>query len=316
MKKLVLGGVLLLVVALGAIALSFRAATLPVDSSQPAPLLPVPMRTEGVSLHAIKAGTMDSTAAFAYRGGRFGDKRVFGMGAILVHHPLGCVLFDTGFGKEVDEHVKTTPLLMRLTSSYSKEATVAEQLQQADIGSDQLLGVVLTHAHWDHVSGLPDLPGVPVLVTQEEMEFIRSGGASTKLARSFTDTQYRVYRYSGGPYAGFERSIDLFGDGSVVLVPAGGHTPGSVVAFITTSAGKRYALIGDLVWQKEGVDLPAERPWLSRRMVDSDPSRVRELLVQLHRLQQANPELTIVPAHDRRVWDALPPLSAVAPASN
>jgi len=310
MKKLGLLAVSLLCVALGLLALSFRPAKLAVDAAGPAPQLPEPMRTEGVSLHAIKAGLMGSSAAMAYRGGGFGDHREFGMGAILVHHPLGCLLFDTGFGKDVDQHVKTTPLLMRLTSSYTKEATVAEQLKTAGIGSDQLLGIVLTHAHWDHVSGLPDLPGVPVLVEQQELDFIRRGGPVTALARSFTDTPWRVYRYSGGPYAGFERSLDLFGDGSVVLVPAGGHTPGSVIAFVTTSAGQRYALVGDLVWQKEGVELPAERPWISRRMVDADAGRVRELLVQLHQLQQANPGLVIVPAHDRRVWNALPPLAA------
>jgi len=311
MRKLGLGALSLLLVALGLLALSFRGVTLAVDTAQPAAQLPQPMRTEGVSLHAIKAGLMGSSAAMAYRGGRFGDHREFGMGAILVHHPLGCLLFDTGFGKDVDQHVKTTPLLMRLTSSYTKEATVAEQLTAAGIGPDQLLGIVLTHAHWDHVSGLPDLLDVPVLVDQQELDFIRTGGSVTALARSFTDTPWRVFRYSGGPYAGFDRSLDLFGDGSVVLVPAGGHTPGSVIAFVTTSAGQRYALVGDLVWQKEGVDLPAERPWLSRRLVDSNPRRVRELLVQLHQLQQANPGLVIVPAHDRRVWDALPPLTAV-----
>lgn len=310
MKKAWLG---VLAVVVGAatlvLSLSFRAATLPVDASQPAPQLPMPMRTEGVSLHAVKAGLMSSSAAMAYRGGGFGDRRDFGMGAILVHHPLGSLLFDTGFGRDVDQHVKTTPLLMRLTSSYTKEPTVAEQLTQAGVKNDDLVGIVLTHAHWDHVSGLPDLPGVPVLVNQLELDFIRSGDAATRLARRFSDVPYRVYRYSGGPYAGFERSLDLFGDGSVVLVPAGGHTPGSIIAFVTTSDGGRYALVGDLVWQREGVDLPAERPWVSRMLVDDDATRVRELLVQLHRLQQANPGLVIVPAHDRRVWDALPALT-------
>ena len=30
------------------------------------------------------------------------------------------------------------------------------------------LRILLTHAHWDHVSGVADFPGVPVLVTEEE----------------------------------------------------------------------------------------------------------------------------------------------------
>jgi glyoxylase-like metal-dependent hydrolase (beta-lactamase superfamily II) len=38
-----------------------------------------------------------------------------------------------------------------------------------------------------------------------------------------------------------------------VIVPARGHTPGSVVMFITLSGGARYAFVGDLVWQLEGL---------------------------------------------------------------
>jgi N-acyl homoserine lactone hydrolase len=300
---------LLLLAGLAVLANSFRAVTLPVDPT-PGPTLPQARPTQGVSLHAVKAGIMDSTAAFAFRGGSFSDRREFGMGGILVRHPLGNVLFDTGFGRDVDAHLQTIPMLMRATSTYRKEATVAEQLSAAGILPSELHGIVLTHAHWDHVSGLPDLPGVPVLVNQEELDFIRQGGDATVLARSFPNTPYKVYGFDGGPYVGFDHSLDLFGDGSVVLVKAGGHTPGSIIAFISTSDARRYALVGDLVWQSEGVNLPAERPWLARRLVDKDPARVRDLLVQLHRLQQANRDLLIVPAHDRRVWDTLPPLAA------
>jgi hypothetical protein len=45
-------------------------------------------------------------------------------------------------------------------------------------------------------------------------------------------------------------------------------------------------------------------------MVDFDGDRNRELIVKLHELQQALPDLIIVPAHDRRVWDALPAFAA------
>ena len=91
-----------------------------------------------------------------------------------------------------------------------------------------------------------------------------------------------------------------------MLVPGPGHTPGSIIAFVKTSDGKRYALIGDLVWQKEGVDLPAERPWISRRLVDKDPEQVRAAIVHMHRLQKQLPDLIVVPAHDQRVWEQLP----------
>ncbi|MGH8453289.1 MAG: MBL fold metallo-hydrolase, partial [Nevskiales bacterium] len=167
---------------------------------------------------------------------------------------------------------------------------------------------VLTHAHWDHVSGLPDLPGVPVWVTQQELDFIHSGKFMATLIASFKDINYRVYGFDHGPYLGFAHSYDVFGDGSVVIVPAAGHTPGSVIAFITTPDAKRYALIGDIAWQKESIAIPAQRPWLPRLMVDEDADSNRALIIKLHELQQTMPDLIMVPAHDRRVWQGLPAL--------
>ncbi len=112
-----------------------------------------------VKLFAIEAGKMFSSAAFAYRGGAFDDERVFNSGAVLVQHPRGALLFDAGFGSNLDAHVATNPWLARTLTRYEAETTVAEQLAAAGIAPRDLLGIVPTHAHWDHVSGVSDLPG-------------------------------------------------------------------------------------------------------------------------------------------------------------
>ena len=67
-----------------------------------------------------------------------------------------------------------------------------------------------------------------------------------KLARTHGTSAYVAYPFPDGPYRGFDQSRDVFGDGSVVLVPAGGHTPGSIIAFVSLPDVKHYALIGDL----------------------------------------------------------------------
>ncbi|MGH8539459.1 MAG: MBL fold metallo-hydrolase [Stenotrophobium sp.] len=308
MKKLSLGIAAVLLIALGAFVWSFTPEKLPVG--QPFTVqVPQAHPPAGMSLVAIEAGKMISSAAFAYRGGSLFDERVFNMGGILVRHPKGNFLFDTGFGRDVDAHFKTIPWLMRLTSRYEKETPVADQLKAAGIPLSSLTGIILTHAHWDHVSGIPDLPGVPVWVNVNEQAFINSEYSETALIRSLGKLPYHEYFYTSGPYLGFDKSLDVLGDGSIVLVPAPGHTPGSIIAFIATPDGKRYALVGDLVWQKEGIDLPAERPWISRELVDWDADSEREIIVHMHKLQTAMPNLIIVPAHDRQVWNSLPKLT-------
>jgi glyoxylase-like metal-dependent hydrolase (beta-lactamase superfamily II) len=207
------------------------------------------------------------------------------------------------------------PRLMQAMSHYEKETPVADQLHAAGLSPGQLKGIVLTHAHWDHISGVEDLPGVPVWLPQAELDFIRSGDRMTALARSFGELNYHVYDFPDGPYLGFATSYDVFKDGSVVIVPAGGHTPGSVIVFVALPGGKRYAFVGDLVWQKEAVAIPAERPWLSRMLVDKDDATVRLRVAQLHRIAELIPDLVIVPAHDRRVLETLPPLTRMEPRS-
>lgn len=258
MRRILLLIGLLLLLSLAALAWSFA----PQDLDAPAdPTIAAPAAVASpVTIKAILAGKMYSSAGFAYRGGSLFEERVFGMGGILVEHPKGKLLFDTGFGSAVAEQLKTTPWLMQNTARIEKEPTVAAQLAAAGIPQSALAGVVLTHAHWDHVSGLVDLPDVPVLVPQAELDFVNNGGAATEVARQIGTKNYRIYVFDGGPYLGFAHSLDFFGDGSVVLVPAPGHTPGSIFAFITTSDGKRYVLIGDTAWQSEGVDRPAEKP--------------------------------------------------------
>lgn len=202
---------------------------------------------------------------------------------------------------------------MQKTARFEREPTIAAQLATTGIPQNELTGIVLTHAHWDHVSGLVDLPDVPVFVPQSELDFINSNNAATALAREIGTKNYRTYAFDGGHYLGFEHSHDFFGDGSVVAVPAPGHTPGSIFAFINTSDGKHYVLVGDTAWQIEGVDRPAEKPWLARNLVDNDAAEVRGLLVRLHQLKQAIPDLIVVPAHDRRVWEQLPRLTTPSP---
>jgi N-acyl homoserine lactone hydrolase len=305
MKTFLLIVLLLIVAGITALGLSFRAQTLPVSGdytiAPPSASPPPEMRVS-----VLPSGSMRSAAAMAYRGGGFDDTRVFGMDVVLIEHPQGDLLIDAGFGRDVAAHFETTPMLMQLTASYEEEMPVVDRLAAAGRGLDSIKGVLLTHAHWDHVSGLADMPGVPVWLTPAERRFMRSGHHAVALAASLEGVNWHVYDFEHGPYLGFERSLDMYGDGSVVLVPSGGHTPGSVIVFVTLPEGRRYAFIGDLAWQSEGVSLPAERPWISRTLVDVDQGRVREVVTHLHHLQQAIPDLLILPSHDRRAFGELP----------
>jgi glyoxylase-like metal-dependent hydrolase (beta-lactamase superfamily II) len=254
----------------------------------------------------IPTGVTHRSAAFAYRGGSFFDRRDFAMNAVLVRHPRGDVLIDTGLGRNVDADFAEMPFYFRLVTRYTKGRPVAEQLRANGYDFSQLT-VLLTHAHWDHASGLSDLHGVRVLVTEAERRFIDDGGFLTASARAAADVRWETYGFEGGTYLGFPSHHDIHGDGAIVIVPAPGHTPGSVIVFVNTPA-QRYAFIGDLTWQREGILEREERPWPQRAVGDFDAAAVRSELSTVNALSLRFPEIEIVPAHDARAYRSLPML--------
>lgn len=277
--------------------------TLPLVPAWAGPL-PEASPPSGMAVYQLPTGTYETRAAFAVQGGSFRDKRQFAANAVLVQHPKGDLLIDAGFGSDVATHMATLPRIER--APYHAAQTVNEQLDASRYDRDRLLGVLVTHSHWDHVSGLDDLE-LPIWINAGERRFAAEMPGGKVFRSVATGHQIREYAFDGPPYLGFSSNFDLHGDGSVVIALAGGHTPGSVVVFVTEPSGERYAFIGDLTWQLDGIQRRVERPWLLRKLADSDPGQVRHGLLRLIALAGL---MQIVPAHDRTAYAGIPPLPA------
>ena len=266
--------------------------------------LPEASPPPGMAIYQLPTGTYETRAVFAVRGGSFRDKRHFAATAILVQHPKGDLLIDAGFGSGVAAHVGELPRIAR--APYEAARTVSEQLDASGYDRSRLLGVLLTHSHWDHVSGLDGLQ-VPIWMNSGKGRYAAEDPDGKVFRTVSAGHEIREYELDGPPYLGFPSSFDVYGDGSVVIALAGGHTTGSVVVFVTVPSGKRYAFIGDLTWQLDGIRRRAERPWLLRKLADSDPGQVRQGLLRVIALAGL---MQIVPAHDLNAYDGIPRLPA------
>jgi len=303
--RIVLGAFAVLIVASG---WTFVKRPLAVPDTPGVPLPPLP-NVQGVSVSVVSTAEIASLHAFSVRGGSFINGFTSAIAAFLVEHPRGKVLIDAGAAREIDAHMKTIPFLMRAVSTLTLHQPTVDALKAGGLDPGRLSAIWLTHSHWDHVSGLADLSDeVPVWLTDEEIEYAwrdEGGGRLFRELQAQAKPKIREHRLTDGAYGPFPWSKDYFGDGSVVLVSLSGHTPGSLGILVNLASGKRYLFIGDTAWAREGVEWPAEKPLVTRSMVDDDPTLVRDQLVFLHKLQKTNPELVIVPAHDARVHEQM-----------
>ena len=270
--------------------------------------LPEAVPPAGLAVYQLPTGTYETRAAFAVRGGSFRDKRHFATTAVLVQHSKGDLLIDAGFGAGVAAHVATLPRFMR--GPYQATETVSGQLDAAGYDRSRPLGVLVTHSHWDHVSALDEL-AVPIWINAGEREYAAEDVDGKVFRRVSQGHEIHEYPFDGPSYLDFPCSHDVYGDGSVVIALAGGHPTGSVVVFVTVPSGTRYAFIGDLTWQLEGIRRRVERPWLLSKLADSDRDQLRQGLLRAISLTGV---MQVIPAHDRDAYNGIARLPATPPA--
>jgi len=165
---------------------------------------------------------------------------------------------------------------------------------------------LLSHLHWDHVSGIPDIPGVLLRINRVEYEAARLGllDANGGLVRQLMgDNPIEFFDCAGLAYEGFRSSLDLFGDGSVVLVPLPGHTAGNTGMFINRANGPRVFLLGDAAWVSQNYLRPATMHPIMWSRITSDDATARQTLIKLHHFALQHPEIILVAMHDAEMQE-------------
>jgi N-acyl homoserine lactone hydrolase len=301
LKRIVL--LLLAFVAVAAIALYllyFRRTPLPSATPHTRPV-PVISAIPGIS--ACWVETANTFSGFS-----------FGMtaGSVLVKHPAGDLLIDTGSSSHYDQEISVYPF-----ATWLKLKALAGQLQPKvplpdllrHIGEDpaKLRWAILSHVHLDHAGGLMDLPHLPVLLTREELQFAADPSIQAKgyviavHTQQFPPVSAPTLRFDPTPYETFDESADLYRDGSVIVVPLRGHTPGSVGIFVNLSPARRLFYVGDSVDDERGFEERVGKSLILRDS-DNDVALASQIVGRLNDLHEKVPELAIIPAHGRSAY--------------
>lgn len=240
---------------------------------------------EGVRLFGFTVGYVYMPLAF-FLAGETGEVRA-PVTAYLIDHPKGLVLFDTGLGARFER-----PKGAERDSFVDIETgdTMDARLRAIGVEPGDIRWIIVSHLHTDHAGGNRYFPNATVIVQEAEHRFAFNEGPQ--------DPVYLLSEYdTGQPFKKITGEYDLFGDGTVVVFPTLGHTPGHQSVKVKTDGGE-VVLTGDCCSMKRTLD----EFKMPEHCYDAD-----KFLASLQTLSQMQKKgARVFPSHDPEFWDTVP----------
>lgn len=191
-----------------------------------------------VALYAIDCGrmTMPDADAFADDSAYKGVAKNLVVPCYLIRHPKGDLIWDTGLPEALAD-APAKPPGMRMDRKLS------DQLKDLSLTPADIEFIAVSHSHFDHIGNGGLFAGSTWIVDADERAYaFRPEARANKIqfaAYSALENAKTVEITGDAPH-------DVFGDGSVQIVPAPGHTPGHTVLLVRLAKAGPVLLTGDL----------------------------------------------------------------------
>jgi glyoxylase-like metal-dependent hydrolase (beta-lactamase superfamily II) len=199
-------------------------------------------------LYVLDCGKIDVLdTSFFSPGVNEGESRTLANACYLVVHPRGTLLWDTGLPDALADVTEADTVLGNFVMHI--DHPLAAQLTEIGHAPETIQYLGLSHMHFDHVGNVDLLPQATLLIQQEEYD----AAFGPEAARYFFDPRgYSTLRRN--PVEVLRGEHDVFGDGSVIIRRAPGHTPGHQALFVHLARSGGVLLSGDLVHFSENFE--------------------------------------------------------------
>jgi len=175
------------------------------------------------------------------------DEVPLSIASYLIVHPRGVLLWDAGAVADAERIAGGIGTEQRLLRHDGQERFVKlgppllEQLAASGFSPSDVTHLVLSHLHWDHTADANAFAHATWLVRQIEHDAMFAaelpGGARPQTYADLAQSRTVIIT---------DEEHDVFGDGTVIIKHAPGHTQGHQVLYVKLAQTGPVVLSGDL----------------------------------------------------------------------
>ncbi|PJI44685.1 MAG: N-acyl homoserine lactonase family protein [Rhizobium sp.] len=246
-----------------------------------------------VRLYTLDCGLTEFTDAayFSDTGEYDGKSLALPTPCYLIRHGTEWLLWDTG---NSDRLAALPGGVTKFGGRFTMKRTLASQLAELGLKPDDIRFVAMSHLHQDHTGNLGLFPKATVLIAASELNWAR--GKPTPFGVDATAIAPLVQAHVEAS----DEDRDVFGDGSVRILKAPGHTPGSRMLLVRLAKTGPVLISGDLFHTRQNYQqtlVPAVN--LSRADTLASTQRFSRLAANMHArvvIQHAPEDFASMPA--------------------
>ena len=243
-----------------------------------------------MKMHCLSGGRVRMRKSVYVPDADRGEMIEMPVSSMLLRHPQGNVLFDTGCHPSVpDNPAHWQGMEKFMTPIMPPGDNVLTGLTCVGLTPDDIDVVVCSHLHPDHCGCNAFFKRATVMVHEKEIVVARKPDA--------VPMGYLATEWDFGAFDQLSGQRDVFGDGRIVLIELPGHTPGSIGALVALEKCGTFLLAADTVSLRVTLD----RDVAPRNT--QDPQALARSWEEVRRIEARG--ATVLCGHDAAQWDTL-----------
>ena len=178
------------------------------------------------------------------------------------------------------------------------EDALDKKLEAIGLPAADVSKVIVSHLHFDHIGGIAHVPQAELLVSKDEWRRLNAPNPERDwvlrehIELPGANWQPIEFMPTDDPLlAPFGVCYDVMGDGSMILLPTPGHTPGSMSLLVRSTGLPPLLFVGDLTYELEPLHND-QVPGIG------DAEQLKASFAKVRELEGALPDLVVIPSHD------------------